>query len=199
MTAQETTKLIFVMRSMWPRAYKDMTAQDFQNNIAAWQFALEDYSYEQASIGLKIYMQSSKGFPPDSGQIVECIRKAKPENAPQSVMTEEEAWQITLKAMGSFSWNDDGSIERAFNRLPKACQRAVGGTVQAFKEAAGMDMASAEWAAFTAKFARSYTEAKKQDQEFQKLPAKVREAIQIATQKNDEVKRLESSRSRTSK
>lgn len=174
MTNQEVSKLIFTMKAMWPRAYQNLTGQDFQNMIAVWSFALSDYTYEQASNGLKVFMQSSKGFPPDSGQLIGCINRLRQKK--EDALTESEAWLTTYKALGSFSWNDKGSAEKAFNKLPEACRRAIGGTVEEFRKVAAMDTSDAEFAIVEARFNRSYTEAVKQRKQYMELPKELRGA-----------------------
>jgi hypothetical protein len=73
---------------------------------AGWFLVLEDYTYEEASIGLKWFARSDKrGFPPAPGQIIDGITKAREAYSPGSVMDEGEAWSLVYKAIQDSSYH----------------------------------------------------------------------------------------------
>lgn len=92
MTKQEITKLIFVIKATYPKYFATFSKSDYENMIMAWQMALEDYPYSQASAGLKTYLVSdTKGFPPAPGQIIDNIHKVMPPAA-GTELNGMEAW-----------------------------------------------------------------------------------------------------------
>lgn len=102
MNRQEVYKLLVMVKATWPMHFASFKTSDFESQGATWAFALSDYSYEECSAGLKLYMRNDvKGFPPSPGQIIDCIHKLK-EN-PLKRQTAEEAWKsvFRLSAMQS--------------------------------------------------------------------------------------------------
>lgn len=174
MTRQEVSALAAVVTATYPQFYAKQTAQDIENMIRAWAFTLEDYTYAEASEGLKIFMASdTKGFPPAPGQIIDCIQKAR--YNPETEMSAAEAWAIVYKASGNVDWFEP---EEAWNKLPPMCQRAVG-TVDSLVEMAKMDIDKL-LVAEKGRFMRQYESIVKQEQEYMRLPLKVRERLALA-------------------
>ena len=97
-------KLLAVVTTAYPNHFKGYTAADIDNLVMAWDMVLEDYTYEQASNGLKVFMRSdTKGFPPSPGQVVDCILKVyKP---PESDLSADEAWYRVVKAVQNSNYN----------------------------------------------------------------------------------------------
>ena len=58
MTKAEIAKLIYVVKATYPNSFSRYTTQDLDNMISAWLSVLTDYTYEQGSAGLKVYLSS---------------------------------------------------------------------------------------------------------------------------------------------
>ena len=118
MTRQEVAKLIYVIKATYPNAFQRHTTRDFDNLIEAWMSVTEDYSYETASAGLKVYLASdTKGFPPSPGQVIDCITKL----STSKELTADEAWECVLSAIRNSGYN----AAEEFEKLPDICQKVV--------------------------------------------------------------------------
>ena len=173
MTTRETAQLVYVMRAAYPKTYEKFTNKDFENLILAWEMVLEDYTYQQASAGLKTYLASdTKGFPPSPGQVVDCIHKIiKPQS---NELTGLEAWALVRRAISNSIYN----AETEFEKLPQAVQRAVGGPAN-LREMAALDIEQVETVE-QSHFIRNYEAMVKRLAEDAKMPASVRELIKNA-------------------
>ena len=175
MTAQEILKLIFVVKAAYPRPFERYTKADYDNMQVAWGMALEDFSYAEASRGLKSFLKGdSKGFPPSPGQIVNEIQKMK--FNPKTEMTAAEAWELVYKAICDLRW-DEPEIE--FNKLPKTCQRAIG-SASALADIAQMDTNNV-MIGEKARFIRQYDMIREHEKDFEKLPNRVKDLIDKRT------------------
>lgn len=138
--------------------------------INTWAAILEDYTYEAASAGLKIFLASdTKGFPPSPGQVIDCILKiTKPESME---MSEGEAWHIARKAIERGSaW-----AEEDFEKMPPSIQKALGSPANIRSMAT-----DSEYNEEVAKsqFLRAYRSILSREREEAKIPSKVMALIQ---------------------
>jgi len=170
MTKAEIAKLIYVVKATYPNSFSRYTTQDLDNMISAWLSVLTDYTYEQGSAGLKVYLSSdTKGFPPCPGQIVDNILKlCKPKIAE---MTGTEAWAIVRKAIR----NGYYGAEEEFEKLPPACQRAIGSPAS-LRELAQIDTETVETVE-QSHFIRAYNTQLEREREDAKIPSSVRALI----------------------
>lgn len=169
MTKQETAKVIAVITTTYPSSYSKFDSFMIDNLITAWHSVLEDYTYEQANAGLKIYLSSdTTGFPPSPGQVIDCIHKIEH----QDEMTPLEAWQYVSKAIKNSIYHS----EEEFAKLPEIVQRAVGNQSN-LKEWAMMDSETVQ-SVEQSHFIRAYDSMVKRKKEDAKIPAKVRQMIE---------------------
>lgn len=118
MTAQETAKIIFVLRATYPSAYKSMTTKDFDNLIASWTVLFSGYSYEAVSAGLNAcILANATQFPPSPGMIIDQIAN-QADNGPEAL----EAWTLVKKALR----NGINGSEEEYAKLPPLVQKALG-------------------------------------------------------------------------
>lgn len=175
MNRQEAIKLIFVMKATYPKHFQNATTEDISNMADAWSFHLSEYTYEQMSMGLKIYTVSDKsGFPPSPGQIIDCYRKSL--ESPEDEVTAAEAWEFVWKAMCKLSWENP---EEEFDKLPKNTQKAIG-SASALKQMAMMETDHL-MIGEKARFMRQYDAYKERENEYLKLPQAVRDRIENKT------------------
>ena len=171
MTREETWKLIIVLKSAYPKTYERFGEMEFENLCTAFHMCLEEYTYEQAALGLKAFMMTdTKGFPPVAGQIIEQIQKINPS---AQVMGAMEAWALVYKAICNSTYN----AESEFAKLPPVCQKAIGNSAN-LKEMAAMDTDTVN-SVEQSHFIRQYNAIIEREKELQKLPASLRERIGV--------------------
>lgn len=166
MTDNEIKKLLFVTKAAYPQTFARYTEADLENLMLAWKMCLEEYTYDEASRGLKAYLISdNKGFAPAVGQIIDCIQKLNPQAEQMGAL---EAWSLVYKAICNSNYNS----EEEFANLPPLCQKAVGNAYN-LKEMASMDLNTVK-SVEQSHFIRQYNEYAKRETEINKLPISMR-------------------------
>ena len=148
-------------------AYANYRPPDIKAAAQVWFETMEEYSYEQVSAGLNIYMRSdTKGFPPIPGQIIDKIHTM---TAPRE-LNEMEAWSLVYKAICNSTYN----YVSEFEKLPPLVQKAVG-LPDSLREWATTQNLNRE--VVMSNFQRAYRTELQRELEFQKMPHNVRELI----------------------
>lgn len=172
MTKQEVAKLIAIVRTNYTRFFRDMSQQDLKEMISGWEFTLQDLTYEQASIGLRVFMTGdSHGFPPSPGQIVQCYRKTL--KNPEEDSMAAEAWEQVWRAISNVRW-EDPSIE--YNKLPKVTQRIIG-SPSSLAEMSRMDTESV-LVAEKGRFIKEYNSYMQRSEDFAMIPKQIRDRLE---------------------
>ena len=169
MTKEECWKLIIVLKSTYPKHYEKFGETEFENLCTMFNMCLEDYTYEQAALGLKAFLiKDTKGFPPVVGQIIEQIHLLQPQEYP----AEMDAWNLVMRAIRNGTYNS----EKEFEKLPPIVQKTIGNARYIYDEATNndfnMDVAKGQ-------FLANYRTMLKREQEISKLP----ESMRIESQK----------------
>ena len=165
MTKEETTKIIFMIKSTYPKTYEKFSDLDFQNMLDMWAFCFEEYDYRQISLALKAYITSNtSGFPPVPGQLIQLATQSAPKNE----LTSNEAWDLVYKAICNSNYN----AEEEYNNLPELCQKAIGSPAS-LRELAAMDIHTV-MAVEGSHFKRNYETLVKRQQEYEKIPESTR-------------------------
>jgi len=169
MNKQEAQKTVVAIMAAYPNHYKHFTTFEIETLVGVWESCCEDYTYEQVSAGLKIFLTSdTKGFPPSPGQVIDCILKiTKPEALK---MSEGEAWSIVRKAVEKGSYY----AEEEFEKFPEPIKRAVGSPSNIRSMA--MDDEFNEGVAKSL-FERTYREMLNREREDAKIPQNVKQLI----------------------
>lgn len=165
MTKAETWKLIAVMRSAYPKTYEKFSEADFEHLCSVMFMCLEEFSYEQAALGLKAFLMSdTKGFPPVAGQIIEQIRKITPKRQELDGL---QAWNLVMKGIRNGTYG----AEKEFNNLPELVQKTIGSPQYLRDEASNsgfnLDVAKGQ-------FLRNYENTLKHEAELNNIPMSVR-------------------------
>lgn len=149
-----------------------------QDAFNVWYELLKDLSYAQANIAIQKYMLTEK-FPPT---IADIRTKANDIVAKvEESMSELEAWSLVSKAISNSGYH----AEEEFDKLPEACQRAVGNPSN-LKEWAMMEsdkVATVE----QSHFIRNYRVAVQRMQEEAKIPDHVKAAIASMREKTEAI------------
>lgn len=147
-----------------------------QDAFNVWYELLKDVPYVQANIAIQKYMLTEK-FPPT---IADIRTKANDIVAKvEESMSELEAWSLVSKAISNSGYH----AEEEFDKLPEACQRAVGNPSN-LKEWAMMEsdkVATVE----QSHFIRNYRVAVQRMQEEAKIPDHVKAAIASMREKTE--------------
>lgn len=130
MTKTEFIPLVKAMKAVWA----DPVFLPDSDAIMVWYSLLKDFSYEDTSRAIQEVMRTSK-FKPTIADIIERIHA----NVTDEAMTEMEAWSLVRKAVSRSIYS---SVEE-FEKLPPACQKAVGSAAN-LRELAMMDEATVE-------------------------------------------------------
>ena len=164
MTREEAKKLIIVITYTYPN-YKP---QDLSMAVDVWAEMLSDYSYEQASNGLKAFITTdTSGFAPSIGQLIDKIHSINPQ---ENELNSNEAWAMVYKAL----CNSNYHAEEEFAKLPELVQKAVGSADNLRSLAGSSDFnEEVEKSLFT----KTYEAVRKRAKEDAKLPEQLRTMI----------------------
>lgn len=162
MTREEFATLTQGMKAVYAgeNFIKDKDAFD------VWYSLLQDIPYEVASAAVQKYMQTQK-FPPTIAD----IREIATEITHEEEMTELETWSLVYKAI----CNSNYEAEAEFNKLPKACQIALGNSA-ALREMATLEMDTVG-SVEQSHFIRNYRAAVKRMKEDRQLNPELRAKI----------------------
>lgn len=168
MTQKEAGKIVYTIKAAYSRHFKDFNLQDFGNLINVWASATDGYTYEQISVGLTLYIRGdTKGFPPSVGQVIDCITKLETREELNAL----EAWSLVRRAIKNSIYH---AVEE-YEKLPEACQKAVGSTENLI-EWAQMDEATVNTVE-QSHFIRAYNATVQRQHEEAKIPQRIRDLI----------------------
>lgn len=165
MTKDETRKILLIIDA----TYSNFKVDNPDFTVDAWHFLLEDYSYEQISIALKTFINTSgSAFAPSVAELIAMTRK--PVELTQ--MDEVTAWTQVRKAIKRGLYYS----EEEFNKLSPEVQKAVGAPAQ-IREWAQLPSDEIE-TVIQSNFRRRFDTMQKRELEIQALPTEVRQAIE---------------------
>ena len=164
MTIKDARKLIAVFMVTYPN-YKPI---DTELAAATWADAISEYTYEQVSVALKMYLKTStSGFAPTPGQLIEKIQVVtQPE-----LLSETEAWAIVRSSLSRCGYY---SVEE-FEKFPPIIQKAVGSPSQLRVWALDPDYNEG---VVSAQFGRVYRALAEKQKDFDKMPSNIQHRIE---------------------
>lgn len=164
MTIKDARKLIAVFMVTYPN-YKPI---DTELAAATWADAMSEYTYEQVSVALKMYLKTStSGFAPTPGQLIEKIQVVtQPE-----LLSETEAWAIVRSSLSRCGYY---SVEE-FEKFPPIIQKAVGSPSQLRVWALDPDYNEG---VVSAQFGRVYRALAEKQKDFDKMPSNIQHRIE---------------------
>lgn len=174
MTLRETTAIMEILSTAYPRFYAGPNAPDQKQTAKLWadMFAEDDVKLVAAAVKALI-ATDEKGFPPHIGAIKAKIRQLV---TPRE-MTEQEAWNRVYRAVCNSGYN----AETEFSALPERLQRMVGSPNQ-LREWAAMDSDTVQ-SVIASNFQRSYRARVRSDREWEALPADIKAIAREAARK----------------
>lgn len=181
MTRQETMAIMAILREAYPMYYKDKSKEELTASVNLWASLFEEDDPRLVQAAIKAHIVSdTKGFPPVIGQIKSQIQKL---STPEE-MGETEAWAIVSRAIGNGFY---GSVEE-FEKMPPVIQKSVGSARQ-LQEWAQMDASDVQ-TVVASNFMRSYRVKIKHEQEYNALPADIKQMLGDLEEKQTELKKL---------
>ena len=165
----DVLKVLAVLRGAYPQFYRGIDKKEAEDTVNLWTdiFAEEDPVIVGAAV--KSFIESDeRGFPPVPGQIKAKIRLLTSNDE----LSESEAWNIALKAVGNGIY---GSKEE-FEKLPPMIKRLVGSPSQ-LRDWAMMDSGTLN-SVIASNFQRSYRTIAAREKEIAKLPPDVKRLVQ---------------------
>lgn len=178
-------QLMAMLKEFYPAYYKDRTPEQTQVAARLWYDLFAEHNGNAVLAAAKAFIvNDKKGFPPAPGQIMDYLHKINNINKESA----EEAWNryvIPALKNSAYGYNDE------FEKLPAKIQRIVGSAT--VLRDWGMIETSQLNTVVKSNFLRSYEGSEREREEFEKLPANVKNFVtQIAGGMG--VKRLEKSR-----
>ena len=176
MTDYEIGRLVYAIRGTYPKYYANMGAEDLKGLSMAWALVLGEYDFSIASRAVQLYLTNdTTGFPPSPGQIVDAIHKIT--NPRIAEMTATEAWALVRKAIR----NGYYGAEEEFEKLPTACQRAIGSSPSNLRELAQLDIDQLETVE-QSHFIKAYNTQTEREREVEKMPASIKALVAKITE-----------------
>lgn len=165
MTKDEFKILVKAMKAV----YAQPTFLPDQDAFNVWYALLKDLPYQQATIAVQKYMVSEK-FPPTIADIREKASELVSEV--DDSMSEIQAWNLVHKAICNSGYH----AEEEFEKLPIACQKAIGSP--AYLREVCMLPSDEVATVVQSHFVRNYRTQVKRMKEDAKLPASMVTAIE---------------------
>ena len=170
MTRDEVKKIIAIIAATYPNFQSD----DPTFTVDAWYLFLEDYSYEDISMALKIYVSTANSaFPPSASQLIGQINKVRSLKTAQEV----DVWREVRPAIRNSSYH----AEEEFKKLSPLAQKMVGDPGQ-LREWASLPSEDID-TVVQSNFKKRYEVMVKREAEISAMPKEVRELISTASQK----------------
>lgn len=189
MTAQEASDFLSKLALAYPAQYARLGAAELKGQIELWSGTMEDYSLEQAVVGLRVFLRGdTKGFAPVPGQVIDCIERVQ--RPAEDGYTNTECIALIRRAIGDALYH----AEEAFERLPELCKRAVG-TPRNLTEWAQLDSREVE-TVVSSQIIRALEATRVRMREDAKLPPSVRKALRVASEPLYAVEKRERERAR---
>lgn len=170
MTRQDVVKMFFLVKSAYPKFYRDFGEEETKYYIESWFMVFANVDTVSAFKGLKVYMSAeTSGFPPSPGQIMDCIHRLTPDELPN----EMEAWTLVDRAVRNSNYN----AQEEFDRLPMVVKRAVRNPAR-LREWAQMDIATYQTVE-QSNFMRTYRAEVENERRNQRIPSDIRPQLEV--------------------
>jgi hypothetical protein len=181
MTEKETLKIVNALMSYYPDTFKDMSDEQTKTFVWIWNKSFLDNSYKEVQAAVMDFIQNSTdSFMPKVGQIKQIINNYRFGNVPN----EMEAFEIMLKARKSYNIYDEPKAGDAYDTLPEAIKRAIGGR-EGFISIGKQNTESTQYGIEKSNFMRIYkTELDRAKQDFNR-PTWLKSALEQGIKKYD--------------
>jgi len=123
MKKSEIIKILSWLGSSYSGKFKYPCGTEAETALleSSWLILLQDFSYREACIAVKVFMVTSPTWPPTPGEIVQEIDKLHNQE-PGSCITGAEAWRLVLEAVSRYGFHRGGE---ALRQLPDPVRHAL--------------------------------------------------------------------------
>lgn len=171
MTLSDTAGIMAILETAYPTYYARRTAQQKQEAVKLWAEMFADDPLDLVGAAVKAIIASDAKFPPNIGEVKARMRSLVDD---QPMLTEQAAWALVCRACsnGLYGWRQE------FEKLPEACQRAVGAP-EVLHQWAMMDADTVN-SVCASNFMRSYRTILQRQQDELALPESVKRLLRDA-------------------
>lgn len=113
MNKQEISKIILLLKTSYPYAFKDMSSEDVESMVNLYQEMFKENTYKEVGQAIKNIINTSEYMP----TIATIKNKIYELNHPQQE-SNTELWESLLSAIGNSSYH----AEEEFEKLPRLVQ-----------------------------------------------------------------------------
>lgn len=168
MNRAETIAVMAVLKVAYPAYYHGKTEAELQAAISLWQEMFSDDDAGIVTAAVKMFIATDeKGFPPNIGVIKSQISKL----LAKDTMSEQQAWNLALKAVANGYYN----AREEFDRLPARVQRILGGP-ETIREWGRMEESELN-TVVASNFMRSYRALAEREKYENAVPQEVRDMV----------------------
>ena len=117
MTKKETTAIMDLITTAYPRFYANQSKEEKQHAIALWASMFSQESVEEVVAAVKLLIANNT-FPPVIAEVKEAVLRVRRDTE----MDEHEAWEIVKKALEESYYRP----AKSFQGLPDGIKKIVG-------------------------------------------------------------------------
>lgn len=181
MTKKETLNIINVLMSYYPDVFKDMSDEQTKTFIEIWHKSFEDNKYNEVQSAVMDFIQNTtEQFMPKVGQIKQIINSYRFANVPN----EMEAFEMLLKARKAYNIYETPHTGDAYDTLPNAIKRAIGGR-EAFVFIGNINTESSQYSVEKSNFMRTYKAELERAKQDANRPTWLKKALENGITKYD--------------
>lgn len=122
LTRSETSKIIAVLKTEYPRSYQGLSADELRNKILLWSELLEDLSYSDVNIAIRRWMATEK-WPPTISDIRSLVVQSTETEADHEWV---DAWGEVERAIRNFGFYRELEALNSMSPVTRTCVQAIG-------------------------------------------------------------------------
>lgn len=165
MTREEVQKILAVIDV----TFSNFNPDNLTATIDAWHLFLEDYSYEDINMALKIFVRTSdSGFAPNPSQLIGVLNKSKA----LAMETEVDVWREVRPAIRNGLYH----FQEEYDKLSPMAKKMVG-DAQQLREWAMLPSEDID-TVVQSNFKSRFNTMQKRDKELNAMPMEVRQMIE---------------------
>lgn len=171
MTLSDTAGIMAILETAYPTYYAKRTAQQKGEAVKLWAEMFADDPLDLVGAAVKAIIASDAKFPPNIGEVKARMRSLVDDHP---ILTEQAAWALVYRACSNGLY----AYKQEFEKLPEACQRAVGAP-ETLHQWAMMDSDTVN-SVCASNFMRSYRTVLQRQQDELALPESVKRLLRDA-------------------
>ena len=167
MTREEVQKILAVIDVTFP----NFKVNNIPATIDAWHMFLEEYSYEDISLALRLFIKTSdSGFAPNPSQLIGVLNKTKA----LAMETEVDVWREVRPAIRNGIYH----FQEEFDKLSPMAKKMVG-DAQQLREWAMLPSEDID-TVVQSNFKSRFNTMQKRDKELNAMPMEIRQMIEAS-------------------